>query len=239
VAAATFRVDVRTVRSWQEGSVELPEDQWEAIEAVLLARGGEKAARGDTAGLVQTLTGAGIAARNRRYATLIARREARREGEQEQQAPTGPQSAEWQRFLATLPDEQRDAIERLLRTQIFLIEARRDAGLDPTPEPGEKEDGEFERRLLEWVTGAASRPREEVQAESSRLEQELDALEQEQQAARRAAYNPAPAPVAPPREPREPTGRVIPLHRPPPPDVVLLPEGRHLEDHVSWRRWDE
>lgn len=78
VAAATFRVDVQTVRRWQAGADAPPDDTWTAVRDVLLARGAEMAARGETSGLVQTLTAAGISDRNVRYSTLIARREARR-----------------------------------------------------------------------------------------------------------------------------------------------------------------
>ena len=76
-AAATFGIDRRTVRSWT-GSVEVPEDPWTAIRDVLLARGSEMAAKGDTRGLPAILTGAGIAERNVRYGQLIAQRDGRR-----------------------------------------------------------------------------------------------------------------------------------------------------------------
>lgn len=66
-AATAFAIDPRTVRSWQQ-QVPVPDDAWEAIQAVLQARAADMAAQGETRGLVQTLTGAGIASRNVRYA---------------------------------------------------------------------------------------------------------------------------------------------------------------------------
>lgn len=74
VAATTFHVDEQTVRRWLEGDP--PADDWEQAEKLLLARGLEMSARGQTQGLVATLTAAGISSRHRRYSTLIARREA-------------------------------------------------------------------------------------------------------------------------------------------------------------------
>lgn len=159
VAAATFRVDVRTVRDWQAGSVELPEDQWEAIEAVLLARGGEKAASGETAGLVQTLTGAGIAARNRRYATLIARREARREGEQ-QPAKADP---EWLVAVRALDGRRAALLGAELRHEIA------DRGEHPRFGP-ESEEPIDEAKLLAWVQSVAAAPDEEIWARLVALE---------------------------------------------------------------------
>ena len=77
-AVDTFGIDRRTVRGWVKGEPP-PDDQWTAVRDVLLARGAELAAKGETKGLVQTLTAAGISERNVRYGQLIARREARRE----------------------------------------------------------------------------------------------------------------------------------------------------------------
>jgi hypothetical protein len=81
-AAKTFGVDPRTIEAWT-ASGDLPQDEWTAIRDVLRARAGEMAAKGETSGLVATMTAAGIADRNVRYTTLIARREARRDPEAE------------------------------------------------------------------------------------------------------------------------------------------------------------
>jgi hypothetical protein len=118
-AASAMKIDPRTVRSWQE-TIEVPADEWEAIQAVLLARAGEMAATGKATGLVAALTGAGIAARNVRYATLIARREARREVEEQPPEPNPIRDA---------IDRLDDRRKRLLRD--FIIAETRERAYRP------------------------------------------------------------------------------------------------------------
>lgn len=76
-AAATLGVDKRTVGRWVD-SATIPDESWAALEKMLLAMAADRSARGELRNLAQLMTAAGIASRNVRYATLIARREARR-----------------------------------------------------------------------------------------------------------------------------------------------------------------
>lgn len=76
-AAKAFDLEERTVQRW-EATFEVPDDQWTALEELLLSRASEMSAKGQTQGLVATLTAAGISGRNRHYRQLIARREAQR-----------------------------------------------------------------------------------------------------------------------------------------------------------------
>lgn len=220
VAAATFRVDPRTVASWQAGAVDLPTDDWEAIEAVLLARGGEQAARGETRGLVQTLTGAGIAARNRRYATLIARREAQRQPDPEP-APVSPIGVAIDRL-----DEDRQA---LLRDAIDLLIQRRQLTGEPEPEP--MDPAAEEAVFLEWLDSLAAMSDEDVQTQRNAQIEELVGLHREWK-----EKNPPPTPTLP--QPAEkPTAPPRPAAEP-----IDLSEHRARiqddHDHPSWRPYE-
>jgi hypothetical protein len=226
VAASTFRVDVRTVRNWQAGSVELPADQWEAIEAVLLARGGEQAAKGETRGLVQTLTGAGIAARNRRYAQLIAQREARRQGEAEmEQPPREP----WRDALHALSDSRQLLMRDSLHLEIAIRDLPENRG-KPLPESQRSEE-EGDAVLLEWVQHMAAMSDEDVAAESQQVRAKL----KEVRAAIEADYERQPqAPVSP-----SPPVPATPVAAPEAPKPALRAVDDH--DHPSWqpfRRYD-
>lgn len=225
VAATTFRVDVRTVRGWQAGSVELPDDEWTAIRDVLRARGAEMAAKGDVKGLVQTLTAAGISDRNVRYGELIARREARRAGEQGEQEQPDPVraavlalSADRQRFL-------RDALHLEIATRNAAEDPTLNAGADPSPS-----DDEAEARLLAWIAEVAAMPDEQIAAGSEAVRARLRELQEtgERKAAResdpvRPLAVPT-APVAAPEPPRAP--------------LRVVDDAGYPDQWQPWRRYD-
>lgn len=231
VAASTFRLDVKTVRAWQAGAVELPDDQWQAIETVLLTRGAEMAARGQTTGLVATLTAAGISSRNTRYQQLIERREARRAGEQvtPETAPSSP----FQAAIDNLSDQQ----QRLVRDLIELTLLQHE-GEEEQPPP--QTEAEQEAGFLAWLARIAALTPEEVAAERTAVSAELDKVEAQQRArypaAREAARQPDPPAAAPPQD----APQVIELaERRPIGPLTVLPVGQHLEGergwHPSWR----
>jgi hypothetical protein len=172
-AASTFCIDPRTVRGWVD-RVELPEDRWTAIRDVLLARGSEMAAKGDTRGLPAILTGAGIAERNVRYATLIARREARRAEEEAPPEPLSPMQVATQ----ALSDEQR----RMVVAEIDVLLEARSLGLEvgvqvPRPDAG--------LQVAEWFGVIATLPDEEVAARTEAAEARLRELHEQQYEDRR------------------------------------------------------
>jgi hypothetical protein len=125
VAAAAFRVDVQTVRRWQAGGDAPPDDTWTAVRDVLLTRGAEMAARGDTRGLVQTLTAAGISDRNVRYGDLIRRREARREAEPGLAADSEPA---WVTALDALGEPRGHLLGAEIRRELWERSERGDPG---------------------------------------------------------------------------------------------------------------
>jgi len=229
VAASTFRVDVRTVRGWQAGAVDLPADQWEAIEAVLLARGGEQAAKGETRGLVQTLTGAGIAARNRRYAQLIERREARRQGEQEmeEQPPREP----WRDALHALSDSRQLLMRDSLHLEIAIRDLPENRG-KPLPESQRSEE-EGDAALLEWVQHMAAMSDEDVAAESEQVREKL----REVRAAIEAGYERQPTPAVTPTPPAP----VAPVVAPDPPKPALraVDDNGYPDQWQPFRRYDQ
>lgn len=91
-AAQALGVDARTIAKWL-ATEPVPDDAWEALQKYLLTLAADRTGRGDMRNLGQILTGAGIAARNVRYATLIARREARRVEQAETKAPNPVRAA--------------------------------------------------------------------------------------------------------------------------------------------------
>jgi hypothetical protein len=206
VAAATFRVDVRTVRGWRDG-IELPADEWTAIRDVLRARGAEMAARGDTRGLVATLTAAGISDRNVRYSTLISRREARREAEQEPEAAPNLLHEAIEALSDTRTRLMRDAIDLEMQTRFTAGEDVADVAAESDPAP--RSDEESQATMLAFVAELAARSDEDVAAESERIRAKLREIQDERMAeiARESLAPPSPvpiAPVTPPEPPRAP-----------------------------------
>lgn len=108
-------------------------------------------------GLVAILTGAGIADRNVRYSTLIARREARRDAEPE----------------APPPNLIHDAIHALdPRRQRFVSLAVRlaiEESTDREEQPEAMPEGDAEASFVEWVKGVADLTDEQVTAELEEL----------------------------------------------------------------------
>lgn len=135
VAGKAFGVDKRTVQRWLDAG-DIPDDAWTAIRDVLLARGAEMAARGETKGIVQVLTAAGISERNVRYGMLIARREARHAVPEHEQRRAA-RAAIW----AALPDD--DLLTAYCRAGIVFLRRelqRRTADAAPVT-LGEQSDG--------------------------------------------------------------------------------------------------
>jgi hypothetical protein len=189
-AAEALGIDPRTIRGWLE-TVELPADRWTAIRDVLQARAGEMAAKGETRGLVQTLTGAGIADRNVRYSTLIARREARRA-----EAEKPPEKSHMATEFARLDDLRCS----LVRAEIALVAVRRVHHLDP--EPPDMDAEAFDQLVTDFVDGVVAMTDEQVRARLEVIhaehraidgaERERERLERERLAAEREASRPAP-----------------------------------------------
>lgn len=144
-AADAFGIDRNTIRRWL-AAVELPADQWEAIQEVLLARGSELAAKGQTAGLTATLTGAGIASRNVRYGKLIERRDARKADQAA--AAAGPEKTASELAIHALPVERKRWLRDFMALHIDLNRYRHPDQLPPDPETG---TGLSDERRAEWV----------------------------------------------------------------------------------------
>lgn len=164
-AAEALGLDPRTVRSWQE-TLALPADRWTAIRDLLQARAGELAAKGETKGLVAMLTGAGIADRNVRYATLIERREKRRADEAKADAPSAV------RLQLDRLDMTR---KRLLRQEIAVIAARRQVLQEP--EPIEDPVSQDVTALTALVDELLARSDDEIAARLAALSDEHKQLE--------------------------------------------------------------
>jgi hypothetical protein len=240
VAAATFRVDVQTVRRWQAGGDAPPDDTWTAIRDVLLTRGAEMAAKGETSGLVQTLTAAGISDRNVRYSTLIARREQRREAEQQPEPDEREMFAEAARAL-------RDDQTELLRCEIQAELAARayersiSSTSDGNPTLPAEADVADNAAIMRFIAKIAALDEAGVAERLKIAQARMDAIEAEYY---HETYGPSPGPEArksepPPAAPR-PLRTVQPVSAPPAPtpmlvDVELLEAGEHLEDHPTWR----
>lgn len=161
-AAAVLGIPSRNVERWSAGEVELPADQWAAIEAVLLAKVADLTARGSTKGLVALSTAAGIAGRNVRYSTLIARREARVAPETE---PANP--------IAAAIDALRPDQHELLHTELRLaIHYRRSEPTEPTPP-----ESESEARILAGIAAMAELSESEVAERLAVSKAELEAEE--------------------------------------------------------------
>lgn len=243
-AATVLGIPVRNVERWH-AEVELPADQWEAIEQTLLARASDMSARGETRGLVATLTGAGISARNRRYAELIRQREARQQAEPEPQAPDP-----FRAITDAMTDEQR----ALVRDAIDLT--LRERQVEDSPVPDSRPEAEEEQALLDWLRAIAALTPEQVAAERATVRAALEAAEAAGLALRppvlvepgtpqgvraRLATDvtpESPAPATPTDKerwmvnvtPEEPSAPI------PAAPVTVLEAGEHLEDHPTWRR---
>jgi hypothetical protein len=195
-AAQAFELDPRTVRSWMD-TVELPDDQWEAIQAVLLARGGELTARGETRGLVATLTAAGISSRNVRYAKLISRREARRA---EEEAP--PEPNPMRDAIRALSGEQK----RMLVAEIDVLVETRSLGLEVGVQVPKPDDG---LQMAQFLARIATLPAAEVAARTEAAKDRLRELheaqyEQQYTERRRTAADGAAEAVEPTPQPSQP-----------------------------------
>lgn len=221
-AAAAFRVDPRTIRGWL-GQGEVPADEWTAIRDVLRARGAEMAAKGETRGLVALLTAAGISDRNVRYGELIARREARREAEQEP-PPLDPIPA----AIAELTDEQTALVAAELRLAIDVASRRKE-------QPPEQSEEEYTAAFLAYVAEVAALSPEEVAARTATAYAEED----ERQAAEDAIFRAELAELQASREQRRPdlapqAAQDAP-ERPPRLEVVRRDDAPDALD--AWQPW--
>lgn len=220
VAAATFRVDVQTVRRWQAGG-DVPEDTWTAVRDVLLTRGAEMAAKGDVKGLVQTLTAAGISERNVRYGELLRQREARRTADQatEEPEPVDP----WRVAIHELSDSRQRLLRDVLDLQLQDLERE-----DPPARTQEESNTAF----LEFIEKLAAMPDDEVEAESQRVRAQLDAMFETQMAEAqrsRTAQRPAePVPAAPETPPAPPEA----------PKLRAVDDAGYPDQWTPYRRFD-
>ena len=123
------------------------------------------AARGDIRGLPAILTGAGIAERNVRYATLIARHEARRV-----EAEEGPPSDPLHDAVVRLDDRRR----RLLRDTIDIRYP--DLPVPASPSDDIQVSDESIAALNAWIDHLVALPDDEVAAAEAAVEAELQAI---------------------------------------------------------------
>lgn len=144
-AAATFGADPATIRRWLD-TVVLPDSEWGAIEKVLLARAGEMTAKGESRQLVATLTAAGISSRNRRYETLIERRDARRSAEADAAKPEPNPILD---LVIALPPERKRWLSDMFTRDGYVRH------LVPEPEPTEGLTPEAALPFFEWLTNAS------------------------------------------------------------------------------------
>jgi hypothetical protein len=242
VAAVTFGVDVQTVRRWQAGADAPPDDTWTAVRDVLLTRGAEMAARGETSGLVQTLTAAGISDRNVRYSTLIARREARRAKEQ-QPEPESPKP--WRAVFDALPHDRRRLLVHEFDVHIAASEAKGNAEPveDVLPEKPDEDTDAWMLRYCEALRDASPADIEARTAVADGQQQALDEAEERERQERYEAAHPRPEPSAPLQVPPGPSRRLLaPTDpRPAPPYGLHVVSDAELNDptdygHPSWRR---
>jgi hypothetical protein len=230
-AASAMKIDPRTVRSWQE-TIEVPADEWEAIQAVLLARAGEMAATGKATGLVAALTGAGIAARNVRYATLIARREARRA---EDEAPEPPNP------IRDAIDRLDDRRKRLLR-DLIVAETRARAypseDEPPSEDPLPPSDEPMPERVTAFIDALLAMSDAEVAAEEAKVAERLREIDEEY---KRALPPDAPQSRASVEVAPEPADEPIPLSRPrvarPRPTPMVIDTGDRDEHDRGWHEY--
>jgi hypothetical protein len=150
-AARAVQVDERTLRGWlakDNADTDHDADAWRAAEALAQERMLTGLATGDARGLTAWSTAAGIASRNVRYATLIARREGRHREE--------PKPSWWPAWQALSMDRRRLMVDTLRYI-------REHPPTDATPADGP------EPTMDAWVTLVAKMTDREVAREGSRL----------------------------------------------------------------------
>lgn len=235
VAGKVLGVDYRTVQSWMQAS-ELPADDWTAVRDVLLTRGAEMAAKGETRGLVQTLTAAGISDRNVRYATLIARREARREAEQPEPAPE-PEPDPLLVAMAPLPLER----QRYMAAAIRLELSSRQEGEPPKQArlatTASSADPNAEAVMLAWVQEVASLTDADFavrQAELAEQRQQIEQAQRDRLTARSQALSARQASPDPSAATEAPSGPSQRLLAPPTPIPMLVDLGGQDEHDRGW-----
>jgi hypothetical protein len=230
-AASTFGIAKRSLARWM-ATLDVPDDEWEAIEQTLLARASEMTARGEVRGLVQTLTGAGIASRNARNRELIARREARREAEQQPPEPEDPERLRFEQVRDRL-DPVGGGRRLALATIILDVELASDQ-LEPSRAPstdlalpGGRETAHgsppYWAAGADWLESLEALPDDEAQAQLEQLGVELLALQARIDAQRTPPPDQAPAEAAEP-EPEPPAAEPIAIDK-------------YREDHdLGWHR---
>lgn len=257
-AASELRTDKRTIRRWLAAA---PEDGWTLARDLAQARLHEHLATGKVAPS-QLATIAGIAERNVRYAELLRQREARRQGEAEQEAePTPLQAA-----IDTLSDEAKRWLRDYIEALIHRVQVRTHLGrAEPQASEASDEYLAFLRELAEsteeqrqaWMDGVFADVAELTQdwhiVRQGYLHQIIDADGGEyglfgsrldpifEHLPVKSAPTRPPEPAPPPAETaQEPQPRVE-LHPEPPAGLMVLPAGDHPGhdgDHPTWRRTD-
>lgn len=252
-AAKLLGVDKGSIRAWMGDHP--GGDDWATLSELAGAQLTERLARGEIRDPRTLAVVKGVADRNVRYSTLIARREQRRAAEQAEPEPT-PDLA-WRAAFDQLDEPRASLMGAQMRRDVLDRRERQEAGAAQEPEP-EEDDAAWHQRMLEWVERTAALSDHEVRDQLLALEpgwerhywpprrvlmDAIDSLDDPPEA-------PEPVPTAqePPVPPQSPPGAsqrlVAPSERGPAPPyglhVVSDAERNDPNDygHPSWKRAD-
>jgi hypothetical protein len=219
-ASDAFGIDRRTIRGWVKHE-DVPADSWAALDDLAGAQLLEKVARGQVTNATTLATVRGIASRNRRYAEVIARREARREEEQPTELEPSPVRVELDRL-----DGRRG---RLMADMMRHELNEREVEDRHVPETGQVGDGIEAIRSM--VDELLARTDEQVDAEIEEIKAQR--IEREQRVD--AQY----APVAPSEAVDEPMRLPTARAARPAPSPMLRGVGDGPNVWLSWIREEQ
>jgi hypothetical protein len=162
-AARTMGVDPRSISSWlaANAGADADEQAWQAAEQLAQERLLTGLATGDAKSIAAWATAAGVSSRNRRYATLIRRRDQRRAEQDEGGKPANDQQAAIHAAVEALPDEITDWLRDYIELQRDLDKIRERVGAEQ-PDEGDDPD------MLEWIASLAASTAEGREAVTDR-----------------------------------------------------------------------